>query len=177
MQTKNLLLVSALVVGIAAVCAKYISDRFDIDFFGGESHSASIVTIDVARILNAQRRFVGADLEKSLDRISYLRRPGKTTWDVIKKVAGPDTIVLVKQSVVVAPGFVPDITDKVLDEMGLDKKVPTIDPIGQLDAGGDTDIGVSNVPASSSAAQERLRRLMHDSMQQDYQEANDALLP
>jgi len=78
------------------------------------------VTVDLVRITNAERKAFGV---RGGDEIEMLRI-GRSIAPTIAELAG-GRIVLVKQSVV--GGDLPDLTDQVLDRLGLPKDAPTID--------------------------------------------------
>lgn len=88
-----------------------------------------IVVVDVARLLNAQRRMavqIGQPNEPS-DAVSTVARAGRQASAVIREVAGPNAIVIVRQAVVSWPGKIPDITDEVVDLLGLPADTATIE--------------------------------------------------
>ena len=87
-----------------------------------------IVTFDVVKYVNAERAMADkmfgkndvAAIAPSLLNIS------KHTRAVIREVAGPHTIVVIRQAIV--QGQTNDITDAVLSKLGLPTNVPTSDP-------------------------------------------------
>ena len=94
--------------------------------------TARIVTIDPVELANAERALASKLLTRhgnhpaARRRITLkLFRVGREMRATIRKVAGPGTIVLVKQAVIA--GSVPDITKTVLAKLGLPAKVPTVD--------------------------------------------------
>lgn len=100
---------------------------------GGQSGPANTVVFDVIKLANAQRAIASALIkqdEKSTENAQLLLDVSKRTREVIAKVAGPNTLVLVKQGVV-SPEM-RDITDEVLTELGLPLKVPTQDTMTYL---------------------------------------------
>lgn len=77
----------------------------------------AIVVVDVSRIVQAERAILDRDPEGH--RLTIMRA-GKVAEDVIQQIAGPKTIVLVRQAVVgVEKSGLRDITDDVLTELGL----------------------------------------------------------
>ena len=109
-----------------------------LKFSGGGRAAAvsqsSAVVFDVVKLANAQRAvasaFLSKDSAQSADTASLLMDVSKRTRDAIRKVAGENTLVLVKQGVV-SPEL-PDITDDVLKDLGLPTEVPTMDTMGYL---------------------------------------------
>lgn len=90
--------------------------------------SLTVVTFDVVKYTNAQRAVAsafikpGSDIAKANELL--LNLPDRTRV-VIEEVAGSGTLVMVKQGVV--QGQTEDITDKVLEKLGLPTEVPTRD--------------------------------------------------
>lgn len=90
--------------------------------------STKIVTFDVIKYSNAQRAVASAFLTKSADiggANEILLKLPDSARDEIRRQAGSNAIVLVKQAVV--QGAFEDITDKVLKELRLPLDVPTAD--------------------------------------------------
>lgn len=88
--------------------------------------SAEVVVFDVVRLANAQRMVASAFIKPetaSPDAATSLMAMQKQTREVIRRIAGPGTVVLVKQAVV--SDHLPDITDAVLKELGLPLNAPT----------------------------------------------------
>lgn len=88
-----------------------------------------VVTFDATRLANAQRAIAAGLLDNQSDALITLARIGRETEATIQTVAG-GRLVLVKQAVVA--GTVPDITDEVLQRLGLPTDVPTVDPMQYL---------------------------------------------
>ncbi len=90
----------------------------------------NMVTVDVVRIVNAQRKMMSSTLiqsnEESVRTVAYA---GRNATQVIQDVAGPNTIVLVKQSVVTSTADIQDITDAVLKRLGLDTDMSSIEAV------------------------------------------------
>ncbi|WP_273455829.1 hypothetical protein [Nevskia ramosa] len=81
------------------------------------SGAPEIVVVDVSKIVNAQRAAIGDDPVDG--RLASLRA-SKTADQVIRQIAGPNTIVLVKQAIVAADeGLIRDITMDVIRELSL----------------------------------------------------------
>jgi hypothetical protein len=90
--------------------------------------SPPVVVFDIVKYANAQRalasRFLtGKGVEEAAP---ILVEVSKRTRSVIHELAGPDTVVVVRQAVV--QGEMRDITDEVLTRLGLPTNVPTADP-------------------------------------------------
>lgn len=93
-----------------------------------------IVTLDAVKLVNAERAAVSGMLGKGAphdDIALRMLRIGHEVGKTIRRIAGPGTIVLVRQAVVA--GKLPDITDRVLRALGLPTKVPTVDVARYLD--------------------------------------------
>lgn len=93
-----------------------------------------IVTLDAVKLVNAERAAVSGMLGKGTpheDIALRMLRIGHEVRKTIRREAGQGTIVLVKQAVVA--GDLPDITDRVLELLGLPTKVPTVDVAKYLD--------------------------------------------
>lgn len=97
-----------------------------------------LVTVDVVRILNAERKAL-PKLSDGGDPSLKLLQIGRQIGPTVERVAD-GAVVLVKQSVVGSD--LPDITDAVLDRLGLPRNAPTIDLTGAL----------NDAPTSSSAS-------------------------
>ncbi|MNR71650.1 hypothetical protein D3C71_22810 [compost metagenome] len=92
---------------------------------GGPMHA---VTFDVVKFSNAQRAVASAFIKRNADVAEandLLLGLSERTRKTIEDVAGPGTVVLVKQSV--AQGVDRDITDEVLKRLGLPTDLPTKD--------------------------------------------------
>lgn len=112
--------------------AALVAFRFDGFAVGGSDSGRAagsrIVLIDVAKLMNAQRslasQLIGGDNPAVASTIAQV---GNRTLDVIRRVAGTNAIVLVKQAVVTTTGAaLPDITAEVLKRLGLPTDVPTV---------------------------------------------------
>lgn|GEM_PF-4136790 len=87
-----------------------------------------VVVFDIIKYANAQRavasKFItGKGAEEAAP---LLLEVSRRTREVIAEVAGPGTLVVIRQSVV--QGEMRDITDEVLTRLGLPTDVPTADP-------------------------------------------------
>lgn len=99
----------------------------------GSGAKLNAVVFDVVKLANAQRAIASAMIkqdEAGAESAQLLLDVSKRTRQAILKVAGPNTLVLVKQAVV-SPEM-RDITDDVLKELGLPTKVPTQDTMTYL---------------------------------------------
>lgn len=99
----------------------------------GSAPKINAVVFDIVKLANAQRAIASAMVksdEASAESAQLLLDVSKRTRQAIVKVAGPATLVLIKQGVV-SPEM-RDITDDVLKELGLPTKVPTQDTMGYL---------------------------------------------
>ena len=89
----------------------------------------SLVTFDVIKYANSQRavasKFI-SDAHAADQAAPLLLEVSKRARDVITEIAGPGTLVVLRQSVV--QGETRDITDEVLIRLGLPTDVPTADP-------------------------------------------------
>lgn len=96
--------------------------------------SISVAVFDVVKFANAQRAVASQFIGKKADMAeagTLLLSLSKKTTAAIEKVAGEGTLVLVKQGVVA--GGQTDITDQVLQELGLPTDVPTADPLAYIE--------------------------------------------
>ena len=100
-----------------------------------------IVTFDVVKYVNAERAIADkmfgkndpAAVAPSLLEIS------KKTRAVIREVAGPHTLVVIQQAIV--QGQADDITNQVLERLGLPTNVPTSSPVNYALNFAPTEIG------------------------------------
>jgi hypothetical protein len=93
---------------------------------GGLPVHSEVVVFDPIKLANAERAVASQFLAKDGDIGSaglLLAKVRKEAEGVIRDVAGPDAMVLVRQAVVV--NQYPDITDRVLVRLGLPTDVPT----------------------------------------------------
>lgn len=129
-----------------------------------QAPTARLVTIDPVELANAERALASKLLTRHGNRPATRRRVtlklfrvGREMRATIRAVAGPGTIVLVKQAVIA--GSVPDITKTVLMKLGLPAKVPTVDLTTYLTHGvAATTLSFSQINAALKArakAQER----------------------
>jgi hypothetical protein len=96
----------------------------------GASASVAVVTFDVVKYTNATRAVASSFLKNdaqgaSADSGTLLLNLSERTRETIAYIAGPGTLVMVKQGVV--QGQAADITDEVLKALGLPTNVPTQD--------------------------------------------------
>lgn len=94
-----------------------------------KANNSLFVTFDTAKYINSKRemtaRLLGSN-EQQNEIINVLARVEKSTMEILKKHAG-NNIVLVKQALVL-DDQVPDITAKVLADLGLPVNAPTVQP-------------------------------------------------
>lgn len=94
-------------------------------------NAPKVVVFDITKYVNAQRsiasNYLTNDPSKMAQTNELLMGLSDRTKAAIDKFAGPGTLVMVKQGVV--SGEMDDITDKVLNEVGLSVKVPTEDAV------------------------------------------------
>lgn len=116
------------------------------------SAAPPIVVFDVIRYANAQRAVASRFLTgKGAEEVApLLLDVSKRTRSVIHQVAGPNTIVVIRQAVV--QGEMRDITDEVLTRLGLPTNVPTADPTRHLLEVAPTLLGVGPVPGERAHA-------------------------
>jgi hypothetical protein len=117
------------------------------------SASPPVVVFDVIKLANAQRALASRFLStKGADEVApLLMDVSKRTRAVIHKVAGANTIVVIRQAVV--QGEMRDITDEVLTRLGLPTNVPTADPTRHVLEVAPTLLGVG--PLSSDERRSR----------------------
>lgn len=91
-------------------------------------NSNSVVVFDVLKYVNSQRAIASNLLNPSKqdDTALFMRDISARTQAAISEVAGPGTIVLVKQSVV-SLQHTRDITDDVLKKLNMPTDVPTVE--------------------------------------------------
>lgn len=117
----TVLVTAALVLGVM-----HFSGTFRVTSPG----SLTVVTFDVVKYANATRavasNFLKQDAQAATaDAGTLLLNLPERTREVIARIAGPGTLVMVKQGVV--QGQSTDITDEVLKTLGLPTNVPTQD--------------------------------------------------
>jgi hypothetical protein len=111
------------------------------------SASPPIVVFDVVKYANAQRALASKFLTgKGVEEVApLLMDVSKRTRSVIHAVAGPNTVVVIRQAVV--QGEMRDITDEVLTRLGLPTNVPTADPTRHVLEMAPTLLGVGPIPS------------------------------
>lgn len=101
-----------------------------IDLKAINKNDDGYVTFDTAKYIASRRemtsRLLGNNAEIQQQAVSVLARVEKSTMEILKKHAG-NRVVIVKQALVV-DGQVPDITDDVLEELGLPVAVSSVQP-------------------------------------------------
>lgn len=149
MQTKTVVLTSVALIAAAALGTqkdKIVSSAKNLMHVTSRDHiGARIVTVDVAKLLNAQRMLAAGLLSGKDADITTIQAVGQNLGAVIEQVAGAGTLVLVKQAVVV-PAGTPDITDTVMQKLGLPTDAPTLDTGSYLEPTGDTMLMATKAP-------------------------------
>lgn len=116
----------ALLAAAIALAALFLLNRYLPAL--SPAASIEIVSFDVIKYTNAQRAvasaFLRPDADVSATNELLLNVPQRTR-EAIRDVAGPGTLVMLKQAVV--QGQTRDITDDVLRRLGLPTNVPTAD--------------------------------------------------
>lgn len=120
-----------ILTGIATFLAVVLFMRFGMPLLSGTSFGQppAIATFDVIRYTNAQRAVAAAFLRKDTadqaQAAELLNQLPDRTRAAIEEIAGPGTLVVLKQSVIQGPAV--DITEAVLKKLGLPDNVPTSD--------------------------------------------------
>lgn len=132
LSLKSALGLGALMV-FAAIAGWYSYHHHPADSAVG-SGPRNIAILDAVRLVNAERAAIPqlaakAGGDPSLEIIQI----GKSVAPTIEKIAGKGTLVVLKQAVVYDAG-VPDITDQVLDALGLPKNAPTVNMSSYLES-------------------------------------------
>lgn len=93
----------------------------------------AVVAFDIIKYANSQRAVASKFLvggKGAEEAAPLLIEVSKRARDVIREIAGPGTLVVIRQSVV--QGEVRDITDEVLTTLGLPVDVPTANPTNMV---------------------------------------------
>jgi hypothetical protein len=118
------LLLCALCTVVVTFGASWAMSRWGTSFVGAP---AQVVTFDVFKYVNAQRavaeEFIKPTSSSSLTASQILSDMPAKTRVAIAKVAGPNTLVVIKQAVV--QGQARDITNQVLRLLSLPTNVPS----------------------------------------------------
>ncbi|AOV18789.1 hypothetical protein BJI67_16245 (plasmid) [Acidihalobacter aeolianus] len=105
--------IAALVIGSAALVLG-LKANYDIS-----NQHVKVVTVDMSRIINAERASVAQILSGGTPAVQPNGFPSQLK-DTLAKVAGPNTIILVRQAVAIPHvAGIPDITAAVLKQLGL----------------------------------------------------------
>jgi hypothetical protein len=117
-----------LLTGLASITVALLIVKFMPASSTAHIGGYEVVTFDIIKYANAQRavasKFLGK--EGAQEAAPILMEVSKKTRETIESVAGPGTIIVVRQAVVY--GAYRDITDDVLIQLGLPTDVPTQDP-------------------------------------------------
>ncbi len=173
MSMKNIYL-SAFTSAVGTAALLLLAAKYNAPFVPQMS-PPSIVAFDVTRLANAQRALAAGLLGQDSDALLSLSRIGRESEVAIREIAGPDTVVLVKQAIVT--GEVLDITDAVLTRLGLPTNVPTVDPMRYLKDLAPTELSLS---ASRLVVEDRARQAVrnHEDRVQDAKDSRlEKLLP
>lgn len=126
-KKRGLSLLAPLVLGAAAIGA---GASYGVQAYLAPSQEHGLVTFDTVRYINARRaaalEMMGADAAKAEEAVSTLARVDRGVAPAIEEIAA-GRLVLVRQALVL-DGTLPDITDDVLNALGLPLDVTTIDP-------------------------------------------------
>ncbi len=141
--------VALLVLAAIWTAYSYLQRRAQVTTITGQN----VVVFDVVKMANAQRamaaRLLGKDAVDAGD-AAVLAQVREGTRDTIRAVAGPGTVVLVKQAVVHTD--IPDITDEVLRRLKLPTDVPSQDPAAAVLDPTPTILGLQPAPAPRKPA-------------------------
>ncbi len=156
------IVIAIVVITGAVLLIKRLSSR---------SGAPEIVVVDVSKIVNAQRAAIGDD---PIDGRLASLRASKTADLVIRQIAGPNAIVLVKQAVVAAgEGQIRDITMEVIRELSLPEDAKDTLTLPPLTGHAYTPQGQALLKAEkekNAAATEELKAL-------DEQASKETLIP
>lgn len=118
-------LITSLVVGVFLIAVGFIFDGLL-----PSERANGYVTFDTAKYIASRTemtsRLLGNNATVKQEAVSVLASVEKSTMDVLKKHAN-NRVVIVKQAMVL-DGQVPDITDAVLNELGLPTSVGSVQP-------------------------------------------------
>ena len=141
------LVVSVLVSVFVVFGVSWALNRMGMSSVGG---SPQIATFDIFKYINAQRAvaeaFVKPSSSDSLTASQILADMPSKTRDAIAQVAGPRTLVVIKQAVV--QGQARDITDQVLRLLGLPTNVPST--VSNLSLAGDYPVFKIQTPGAET---------------------------
>lgn len=117
-------------LGTAWLAIGMIGSYLVIDKVSARSSSNEYVTFDTVKFVSSRRemttRLLGDSEQQKQEAISVLARVDKNTQVVLDKYA-KGKIVIVKQALVL-DNQVPDITDAVLEELGLPTNITSVAP-------------------------------------------------
>lgn len=127
MSNRLIIIFSSFVISTAI--AVMVTMFFSVVGFS-DKRADGYVTFDTAKYITARTemtsRLLGNNATVKQEAVSVLARVEKSTMDVLKKHAN-NRVVIVKQAMVL-DGQVPDITDAVLNELGLPTSVASVQP-------------------------------------------------
>jgi hypothetical protein len=136
-----------------------------------------LVILDAVRLVNAQRAAIPALAKQGNgDPTLGMLQIGRQIEPTIKEIAGPGVIVVLKQAVVY-DGGAEDITDRVLEKLGLPTNVPTMDLSSYLDIAPTTASGDYATRASVDEVVKRLQERNAKAAAQAREEEANRVLP
>lgn len=138
--------------------------------FAGAGAQPEFVTFDVTKLTNAQRQVAAGLLNDDPDAISTVRRAGRQAMSVIEDFAGGRTVV-VRQAFVASQ--IPDITEQVLEELGLPTDVPSISATARLEHMDGTNYGSDPNIRTLSESRDEAVRLIRRQAERENEEAGD----
>lgn len=126
-QAIGLRTAATLTLGAAIIGA---GSAFAVASYSRPAHDELFVTFDTVRYTNARSAaavaLIGEDARKAPEAVTTLARVDKGVVPAIREAAG-GRLVIVRQALVL-DGSLPDITDTVLESLGLPLDTPTIAP-------------------------------------------------
>lgn len=127
MSNRLIIIFSSFVISTAI--AVMVTMFFSVGGFS-DKRADDYVTFDTAKYIASRTemtsRLLGNNATVKQEAVSVLARVEKSTMEVLKKYAN-NRVVIVKQAMVL-DGQVPDITDAVLNELGLPVSVASVQP-------------------------------------------------
>jgi len=152
LSTKDLAKLLAPFLAMTALAAVFVV-LILLRFLPNMAVAPSVVSFDVVKYTNSQRAVASSFLKPGADVAQVnellLNLPQRTRT-AIEDVAGPGTLVVIKQAVV--QGQTEDITDAVLKKLSMPTNVPTADgPALAIDM---APTMLSGLPSAGSVAQQ-----------------------
>ena len=145
----------------------------------GKQAPQRFVTIDPVELANAERAVASKLLASHADNQAIslkLFRVGRELRGTIRQVAGPGTVVLVEQAVIL--GGVPDITKQVLEKLGLPLHAPTVDVTKYLTQDvAPTTASLGQIGPALAARAAKQEQSTQAAAESEAQQRSDQLLP